>query len=527
MNVFLTRLVIVFMLLTSLVQLDAQKVTFDNVVKAKLTSSGPITESGQVKGYFFFYEIDKVDRKNRAYMLEILDENMVKVGKKKLIKPKTTLLTEAAYNGEVFLFSFVDPKKKTLNLVTYDKTMARKGSRKYELDKWGMSQLYTGSAVSSDPSFNKIIYPVGNRGFMRYTAKKNKKLGYDLEYLSNDLKKANSWNHSSDPTSKELQFASFGDISEKYLVSSIMKKPKLLGAKNLSFHLSVVDLTTEKELFNKPMENSKYLFSYMNSFINEDKGTFLVFGEYFQQGDNIMKDKSTGLFSMEYDIAGNVTQEVYYDWKKDISKMIKVDKKGKIGDGGHVAFHRIVQTSDGHFYAIGEMYRKAVSGFGIASQVLGGGGRGAAAAAKMVVMDMVAFEFDADLALKDVSVIEKRESDVLLPAGMGFYPPSMLAMYIRTLGLFDYNYTQTTLDKSSFFATYTAITDAKKRKDREVYFGIISRTEGDDEYVLDRVDLTSDATTIRVYPAKTGYILLTEYFKKEKKIENRLEKINY
>jgi len=471
MNLFLSRLLIAVMLFTGVSQLNAQKVTFDDVIKAKLKSSGPITESGQVKGYYFFYEIDKVDRKNRAYMLQILDENMVKVGKKKLIKPKTTFLTEATYNGEVFLFSFLNPKKKTLSLVSYDKTLAKQGSRTYELDKWGLTQLYSGSAVNSDPSFNKIIYPVGNRGFMRYTMKKNKKLGYELEYLANNLKKSESWNQSSDPSSKMIQAASFGDISEKYLVSSIMKKPKLLANKNISFDLSVIDLTTKELLFKKTLKNSKYIFSYMNSFINEDKGTFLVFGEYFQKGANIIKDKSTGLVIMEYDVAGNVTKEVYYDWKKDIGKMIKVDKKGKIGEGGHVAFHRIVKTSDGHYYAIGEMYRKAASALGITSQLLGGGGT---AMAKIVVMDMVAFDFDEDLLLKDVSVIEKRHSDVELPQGMGMYPPSMLAMFIRAYGMFDYQYTQTTVDESSFFATYIAISDEKKRKDREVYFGIIA-----------------------------------------------------
>ncbi|MFT4665959.1 MAG: hypothetical protein ACI8YQ_002058 [Polaribacter sp.] len=47
------------------------------------------------------------------------------------------------------------------------------------------------------------------------------------------------------------------------------------------------------------------------------------------------------------------------------------------------------------------------------------------------------------------------------------------------------------------------------------------------DYVIDKIDLSTDASSIRVYPAKPDYIMLAEYFRREKKIESRLEKINF
>ena len=528
MNLLKSQFLLVAFLLVTSFALNAQKVTFDNVVKVRLQNSGPILDNEQVKGYYFFYEVDKVDRKSRAYMLQILDENMKEVSKRKFIKSKHTSLTEAAYNGNAFLFSFIDFKKKILDLVSYDKEMKRLGSRAYKLDKWGMSQFYSAArGAEPEPSINKIIYPVGNHGFMRYTMKKNKKIGYDLEYLPNNLKKAGSWNKSSPEASKTIAMAAFGDVNDKYLVSAITRKPKLLSNKNVTFSISVLDLETHKIAFEKELKTSKYIYSFMNAIMNDEKQSIMVFGEYFNPNDNLLKDKSQGLCALEYDMKGKIINKAHYSWKGKIKKHIGVDKKGRIEDGGHVAFHKIVKSDDGHFYAIGEMYKKAVSGLGIASQLLNRGGSNASMA-KMVILDMILFDLNPDLTLNDVKVIEKRNSDFFLQAGMGHYPPSMLAYIIRAYGGFDYSYTQMSKDKTSFFSTFTAWEDEKKKgKKRGAYFGIIAHTAGDDDYVVDKIDLTTDASYISVFPAKPGYILISEYFKKAKKLETRLEKINY
>lgn len=527
MKAIFNRILILAILVSSAFSGQAQKTSFDDVRTVSLQNSGPILENGQVKGYYMFYMVDKVDRKSRAYMLRILDENLRDVAKKKFIKSKHTSLKEATYNNKAFLFSFVDYKAKTLELVSYDKEMKRLGKRTIELDKWALSQYYTqgtNKGTEMEPSLNKMIFPIGDRGFMRYNMKKNKKrkIGYELEYLPNDLKKSGTWNKDSPEESKAVLMAGYGDANDKYLVSSITSKPKMLSNKGIAFSISVLNLETKKIVFEKELKSKKYIYSFMNAFINDEKETIMVFGEYFNPGDNIVKAKSQGLCALEYDMKGKIIGLAHHSWEGAIAKKIGVDKKGRIEDGGYVAFHRITKSADGHYYAVGEMYKKSVSGLGVAAKMLGGQG----ALVKMVILDMIIFDFNADLSLNDVEVIEKRKSDFFLAEGMGIYPPTLLAYVIRAYGGFDYSYTQENEDKSSFFSTFSS-TSKEKGKKRKAYFGIIAHTDGDNDYVLDKVDLSTDASYIRVLPAKPGYIMLIEYFRKAKKIETRLEKINY
>lgn len=543
MNVTMNRLLLLVVILISSIGLNAQTSSFDDVLSVQLRNMGPILENNQVKGYFMFYKVDKVDRKTNAYMLRILDENLREISKKKIIKPKNTSLSEAVYNGNAFLFSFIDLKKKKLQLVTYDKEMKKLGSRNYELDKTGMSQ-YKGSAAlnaqgkGDEASSNNLIFSIGDQGFVRYNLVKNKKMGFETEFLPNDLKRAGSWVNASPKDSKMIKASSFGDASNKYLATVITTKPRKLSNKDLVFSLQLLDMETRKVVFEKPLKSKRYAYTFMNAIINEDEKSIMVFGEYFDQGENIFKSKSSGLYALELDMTGEVIKETLHSWKGQIDKMVGVDKKGRIEDGGYVAFHKIVQSSDGHFYAIGEMYKKSASAVGIASQLLSRGG--GASVMKLVLLDLVIFDFNPDLSLNDVIIFDKKKVDVHLPSGYGHLPPTLLANYLRAFSNFDYAYTQVKPDKSSFFTTYVSVEEEagevkdnerskkkKKKKKRKPYFGIIALTEGDDDFVVDKIDLSNDASWISVSPAKAGYIMITEYYKKEKRMDSRLEKINY
>ncbi len=69
--------------------------------------------------------------------------------------------------------------------------------------------------------------------------------------------------------------------------------------------------------------------------------------------------------------------------------------------------------------------------------------------------------------------------------------------------------------------------DYEKRKGEKngLVFGAI--TYADKEYATDKISLETEASSLRVMPAKSGFILITEYFRKSQKLDMRLEKINY
>lgn len=87
---------------------------------------------------------------------------------------------------------------------------------------------------------------------------------------------------------------------------------------------------------------------------------------------------------------------------------------------------------------------------------------------------------------------------------------------------FDYDFTQTNKEHTRFSVGYE---DYERSKDfKGLTFNSISYEDG--KTSTDRVELTSKAKWLRVYPAKTGFVMIMEYFKKDKRLEFRLEKLN-
>ena len=172
--------------------------------------------------------------------------------------------------------------------------------------------------------------------------------------------------------------------------------------------------------------------------------------------------------------------------------------------------------------AIGEQFRKAASGLGIAAMVLS---RGATTSlTKMVVEDLVMFQFSSDFVLEDVKIFDKHKSGVELVVGAGLIPTAKLGLLVDALGGFDYYYTQKLDGNEAFTVGYVDYERIKGEKNKYI-FGAITYADGD--YTTDKVDLSSDATSLRVAPAKEGYIMISEYYKKAKRLDVRLEKINY
>src|ERR1700754_4655527 len=76
------------------------KLSIENVYSVTLRNSGTIVAKEQIKGYFFFYQSDKVDKKTNEYTLQIVDENLNKLKDIKFTDSKNIALLESSYNGD-------------------------------------------------------------------------------------------------------------------------------------------------------------------------------------------------------------------------------------------------------------------------------------------------------------------------------------------------------------------------------------------------------------------------------------------
>jgi len=75
---------------------------------------------------------------------------------------------------------------------------------------------------------------------------------------------------------------------------------------------------------------------------------------------------------------------------------------------------------------------------------------------------------------------------------------------------------------ASFVSSYT---DYERSKDyKGLIFNSISYYDG--KITTDKINLKTKASSLRVLPAKPGSVLIIEYYKKEKKLDFRMEKLN-
>src|SRR4026209_2703308 len=93
------QIAVALMLIGSLGLQAQNKLSIDKVYSTYLRNSGAIMENNQIKGYFFLYQSDKIDRNTNEYTLQILDQNLNKVKDIKFEDSKKLNLLEAAYNG--------------------------------------------------------------------------------------------------------------------------------------------------------------------------------------------------------------------------------------------------------------------------------------------------------------------------------------------------------------------------------------------------------------------------------------------
>jgi hypothetical protein len=510
------------LLICASLTVTAQNLSRNNVMKMTLRGTGPIIRDSQVEGYYQFYLADKEDKKNYNYQLSVYDANLTEIKSINIVRPKTFVLIEAAFNGEAFGFLFFDRKGKSVELMSYDKALKPVGLMKRVVSNRFSLALYDQIAQGSEPT-QALLIPVNGKGFVYYGMKAGNKMHYQMEFMDNQMK--TKWMETTPAGSKmAVDMAADGFQSDKYLGSVITSK-KNLTTRNTESDLVVHDIETGKALFRSPMTAGEYSILFSDVWYDQANQRFTVFGEYFDIDDAELKARSLGFITVNYDMQGKMVGYKTNSWQNEISKAAPVNERGKFdGNNTNILFHDFIRTSDGKVFAVGEQYKKAASAAGIATTVLFGANSGTSTV-QLNVYNMVVFEFESDYTLKKVHVFEKDKNVLLLPSGYGTLAPRTLSYYAKSVGGFDYSFSQMSPDKNTFYISYVNYDREKGEKSKNVLGTIVYTPEK--QFTVDKVEMNRKSTLYFVQRAKDGYVFITEYFKKEKRIDSRLAKINY
>jgi hypothetical protein len=505
--------------------LSAQNLSKTGVVKMNIRSTGPIIQNEQIKGYYLFYLVEKQDKKNYNYLLSIYDENLREINSVTLTRPRTFFLIEGGFNGEAFGFLFYDTKSKSVELIGYDRSLKQTGVVKKIVSNKFLIETYKNFAIGQEPS-QAYLVPVSNKGFLYYGLKEGKKAHYHMEFFDNSMKSL--WSEQvKEKNGYSVETASEAFQSEEF-VGTLITKRKLAASTNPETELAIHETLTGKLLFRVPMMTDKYTVSFSEISYDPNASNFTVFGEYFNKDGNEAKDRSLGFITLTFDMNGKIAGVKTNSWLNEISKAAPVNERGKFdGNNTSILFHNIVRTNDGKIFVIGEQYKKAASAAGIMMNVLAaaGGGYSQASNVQLNVYNMVIFEFTSDYVLKKVHVFEKDKNVLQLPAGYGALSPRSLSYFAKAVGGFDYSFTQPSSDKSTFYVSYVNYDREKGEKGKNVLGTIVYTPEK--VFSVDKLPMNRKSTLYFVYRAKEGYVMITEYFKKEKRLDTRLEKVNY
>jgi hypothetical protein len=510
----------VAMLVLQQISYAQSKLSIENIKSVYLRNSGPIIANEEIKGYFLFYQSDKVDKKTNEYTLQILDENVNKVKDIKFIDSKNIVLMESSYNGSDIMFMFYDKDQKQLDYRVYAIDGKQKFNYQRPIDNKTKNYIDQTFSQNTEETQNKSLFSIEDRGFITaIPVRDDGKYTYEINFYQTDKKK--QWTYTPEEEGK-FSIAQYLGASDSVAIFEINKKERLLSGKVHSWLMGVYLHNGKKAFEFETNGREKYNFFPMNIAAVRNSGQFMLMGPYFDKDDRAMRDKSLGLGVWVMNNTGNIVVSKYNSWDGEISKHLKVDSRGRVDELGYIYFHKIIQTEDGKIFAVGEGYKKVASALGIAATVLTRGG-GGASTMKMKITDMLLLQFNSKFDITNAQIYDKNSNSIELPQGSEFVGAPTLAMMIKyTYDGFDYAFSQTDKTHSTFSVGYTDYVRSKDYKG--LTFNSISYYNNN--LTTDKINLKTSSSSMRILPAKTGSVMILEYFKKDKRLDMHLEKIN-
>lgn len=480
-------------------------------------------EKNQIKGYFFLYQSDKIDKHTDEYTLQILDQNLNKVKEIKFQDSKKISLLEASYNNSTLAFLFKNADEKTLDMKIYDLEGNLRFSYSRDYDKKTDDLMKQYETMHTDEGTNQNVFDVGAHGYVSVLPLRDgKQRTYEVDYFSSEQKK--QWSYLPDDDEERFASAEFLGSTDDLIILQVMKKNHKMSGK-MSSHLVGISIQSKKKIFDlEDSEDGEYKFVPSSIVPLKDKNEILVMGSYFNKGDNIVKDFSQGMAVYSINNEGKVLNKTYNSWVDDFGKYLQVNKKGKLDKVGYLYIHKLIQTPDGKIFVISEGYKRQASAGGIALTALmaaGGGHSNAVGVTKIVVTDMVIMEFNDKFKVTNATVYDKTNNTVEASAMSDYESQHAIALSVKMNGGFDYEFTTGDADNSNFTVCYSDYVKSKEYKGKTFN----SLHYNGSKFSSDKIELKSKASSMKVFPAKPGSVMIMEYFKKDKRLDFRLEKL--
>jgi hypothetical protein len=476
---------------------------FINGQNSSLYDYGVIREKDEVRGYYFFSG-EKLSKKESQFTTEIYDQNLALVS-------KLTFTTEEEFYPALYGYDKGLPQvNKNISLVenTLFIQMYKAIDEKKFFSKIYIFDVKKNVLINSFDVPKEDVYALayklhsGNILLGVKSAPEGKK-GTELRQI--DFNNKTVWSEIvSDETYLRSGFYLPTDIDEKYLFVNLKKFDKKIAFSAAAEDYRIYDKTTGKLQFiiNEPIDE-KIKYNVFRALYLKN-GNFLVYGNYALKTENPLKTKENcenqGLFFTLYDGKGNQLKTKKYTYEEYFKRAICLERKPETRHIGNIYIRKSYIEDN----KIGLVMH--VDEFAIPAEPNN-------TLLKTVSDNIFIFELDYDLNLLtwnnlNNSIQEKQEL-VRNQKYLKVKDPEIIyykdKQLINVIALVKKN-KNIGLEKNKFISLVYKKGDPLK---------------------IDEVEINGEADITEFYPAKPGYLMVFEYFEKEKKIDKRLIKLSY
>ena len=513
-----TKLMFIFLLFfTAAINAQNGSKIFEEVKNVTVRNVGAIKKNNEVKGYFSFYEYDKASKGTLLFKLNLMDENLNNLGTKEIEGPKGWELISSGFDGNNFCFKFYDPKAKAFELKVYDQQAKEVISNELERNYGTSSYKYRMYQQYENPELS--ILP--ENGFVNYTFNEEND-GFFTTYVNGSPKKQWSRAYETDGKYKIMIPAYLGGNNE-FLLTFITKVNKGTYTSSTDNTLLASRTSNGSKVFEISLEINGHFVEPINPTFEKDK-IMLVGLDY--KNSNTSVDSPEGLAFVELDNTGKIIKTNFRTFDETLGKYFTLSK-GKFEDNYRFYVHTIERTKNNTNLLLGEKFKKKINAGGVALSVLT---RSATSVSKLELENMILLECDLEGNVLQAKEIPKAKGTTpSFPSYSGFFPPYLLANVASLWGWMDYAYALKNEDNSEITFSYL---DYEKLDNDEEGDGKKTHNFGQIKYkngviTNDKVAIKNEkATFTRLFPAKAGYVLQMNYFKKKKQMTMDFIKLN-
>ena len=405
-------------------------------------------------------------------------------------------LLSSAFDGKYFCFKFWDDDANTLQMKVYDQQGEEVVSN-VENTKYAPTNKNNYFYQAVNPELSVIE----NGGFINYSFHGDDK-GFFVNYADGNTKR--TWSKAYEPANKYkiMQPAFIGGNQSMVLTAVSIVGKGDNGAKGGNFLLAS-DPKDGSVLFDISTDIQGNFIMPVNAVIEDDK--ISIIGLSFPVYSSLTATPE-GIGFVELDKKGKILKSVVKSFDETIGKFQRLDNH-KFSDGNFPFVHQIVRTSNGNTLLLIEKFKSAVMN-------------------GLTLGNFILIELN-----KNYEFIQGKEfsKEIGKAPSVPFFGSYFSANIAKMNGALDYLYMQKNDDNTEItFSFYETEEKAVKGVFRPKSFDQIKYKNG--KITSDKAPLRSDAndeaTATFFLPAKTGYFLEANYFKKKKELSMDFIKLN-